>query len=98
MPESNQLTFSHKEVVELLVKEAKVHEGYWRLLINFNISAGNFGQTEQDANPGIQLLVTKIGIHRAESESPDTITIDAGRVNPKPRTARKTKSRSKSKP
>ena len=43
MPEVNQLFFTHKEVLELLIKKAKIHEGRWMLSTNFGFAAGNFG-------------------------------------------------------
>src|SRR5690606_35801655 len=42
MPEASQYTFSHKELLALLVKAAGLHEGKWMLLVTFGFTAGNF--------------------------------------------------------
>jgi hypothetical protein len=43
MAESTQIIFSHKEVVEALLKQHGIHEGIWGLFIRFGISATNIG-------------------------------------------------------
>jgi hypothetical protein len=89
MPEVNQLFFQHKEVIELLVKKADIHEGKWMLSVNFGFAAGNFGATPDQASPGAVATVLAIGIMRAAQDTPDTLQVNASIVNPPPTRLRK---------
>lgn len=84
MPEINQLFFQHKEVVELLIKKADLHEGKWVLSANFGFSAGNFGASPEQLAPGAIVAVLGIGLTRAAPETPEQIQVDAAVVNPRP--------------
>jgi hypothetical protein len=84
MPEVNQLFFAHREVLELLIKKANVHEGRWMLAVNFGFSAGNFGPGPDQILPGALLSVLGIGMQRAAAETPEVMTLDAAVVNPTP--------------
>jgi hypothetical protein len=83
MPDVQTYTFSHRELLELMVKGSDLHEGEWMLTINFGLSAGNFGPTSEDVLPGGILLVQNIGITRAAIGSPKALTVDASVVNPR---------------
>jgi hypothetical protein len=83
MPEINQLFFTHREVLELLIKKADVHEGRWMLALNFGFSAGNFGPGPEQISPGAILTVLAVGLQRAAGETPEAITLDAAVINPK---------------
>lgn len=82
MPEVNQLFFQHKEIVELLIKKAGIHEGKWVLAVNIGFSAGNFGPTLDQLVPGAVLTVLGIGLNRATPETPDALKVDASLINP----------------
>lgn len=82
MPEANQYTFSNKELLAILIKEAGVHEGRWMLIATFNFSAGNFGPTPEQMLPGAVTAVSNLGIQRSQAETPVEITLDAAVVNP----------------
>ncbi len=84
MPENTQITFSHREIIELLIKERNIHEGVWRLTIVFGLQAVNFGSPgSNDVFPSAIVPVQKIGIQRVgDDELPDGITVDAAKVNP----------------
>jgi hypothetical protein len=84
MPEANQIVFDNKELLELLLKKADVHEGKWILQIMFGFGPGNFGPTPDQMTPGVVVAVQKIGIQRATDETPVEMTIDAAVVNPPP--------------
>lgn len=68
MPEVNQLFFQHKEIVELLIKKADIHDGKWVLAVNLGFSAGNFGPTLEQVVPGAIVSVLGIGLARAAQE------------------------------
>jgi hypothetical protein len=82
MPEANQIVFDHKELIELLVKKAGVHEGRWMLLVMFGFGPGNFGPTSDQMTPGVVVAVQKVGIQRATPEIPLEMTVDAALINP----------------
>jgi hypothetical protein len=83
MPEVNQIFFSNKELLELLIRKADVHEGKWVLAVNFGFSAGNFGPAADQLSPGGVVAMMQAGIQRAVPETPDGMSIDAAVVNPK---------------
>jgi hypothetical protein len=90
MAEANQFTWTHKDLVKLFLKEQGIHEGRWWLLMNFGMSPGHFGPSEEQISPGIVVAVTSIGIQRvmpdAPQQPPSSLTVDAAEVNPKPKT------------
>lgn len=84
MPEANQYTFANKELLELLIKQADVHDGRWTLLVNFAFSAGNFGPSSDQMLPGAVTAIQHVGIQRAQADTPVEMTLDAKEVNPRP--------------
>ena len=89
MPEINQYTFSHAELVEAMIKKADVREGKWVIAITFGFGAGNFGANEEEAHPGAIVGVQKIGIQRAQADTPLSMQVDAAVVNPRQSKAKK---------
>lgn len=84
MPEANQYSFSNRELLELLIKKAGVHEGKWVLMATFGFGAANFGPTPDKMAPGAFTVINNIGIQRATAESPEEMTADASVINPSP--------------
>jgi hypothetical protein len=82
MPEASQYLFSHKELLETLIKKAGVHEGKWMILTNFGFSAGNFGPSQDQMAPGAVVVIQQMGIQRATPDAPEAMIIDAALVNP----------------
>jgi hypothetical protein len=82
MPEASSYIFKHREVVELLIKKAGVHEGNWMLLVTFGFGAGNMGPMPEEMSPGAFVAVTSIGIQQAPPDAPAALTVDAALVNP----------------
>ena len=95
MPEINQYLLNNKELLELIIKHSKFHEGKWMLMANFGIAPGNYGPAPGDSGPGVAFGVTKIGILRAGTDTPKEMTLDASEINP-PRKAPKPRKRTKS--
>ena len=96
MPEVGQITVSHREIVEMILRENGVTEGKWSLLLNMTLGTGMFGPSPQEANPGAVMTVAQIGVQRVEPgkpHSPGAIIVDAAALQTKPkseaRTARK---------
>ena len=92
MPETNQYTFTHKELLELMIKQADLHEGRWVLQANFGFSAANVGPTEDQTVPSAIAALNHLGIQRATEGSPSGLTLDAAEVNPAPTKRRARKS------
>ena len=84
MPEVNQIFISHQELLEMLVKKAKIHDGKWMLLVNFTFSGANIGPTPESAMPAAMVGVQNVGLMRAEPGAPTGLVIDASLVNPAP--------------
>jgi hypothetical protein len=84
MPEATQITFTHQELVELLVKKSGVHEGFWG--ISFEVGMGAAPPVTPASIPGAKIvpafmvLINKVGIMRFEQPNP--MTVDASQVNP----------------
>jgi hypothetical protein len=95
MPEINQIFFQHREIVELLIKKADLHDGKWMLSLNFGLSPGNFGLTPEQAVPGVVVAVTGIGLTRGASDTPEALQVDASVVNPAANKPRKRSSEPK---
>jgi hypothetical protein len=82
MPEINQVMYKHRELVELLIKHAGLHEGRWILMANFGFSAGNFGPSNDQMSPGAVVALTHLGLQRAQPDTPEEMSVDAAVVNP----------------
>jgi hypothetical protein len=89
MPEVNQYLFPHKELLEMLIKRAGVHEGKWGLIANLGFTPGNFGPSPEQMNPGAAVLILQMGIQKAGPEIPDSLSMDAASVNPPQKVGRR---------
>ena len=81
MPQANQYVFSNKELLELLIRQAGVHEGKWILMASFGFTAGNFGPSNEQMSPGVAVVISQMGIQRASAETPEAMSIDASVIN-----------------
>jgi hypothetical protein len=82
MAEIVKYTFSHKEVVEALLKQQGIHEGLWALYIEFGLAGVNLADPSGSGGvvPVAIIPIQKIGLQKGTAE--DTITVDAAKVNP----------------
>jgi hypothetical protein len=83
MAEASQFTFTHKELVEVLIKKAGVHEGKWMLLVNFGFAAINGGPSPDQIVPAAMAAIQSIGIQKAPDDGPPSLVADAAQVNPR---------------
>jgi hypothetical protein len=83
MAEASQITFSFKEIAELLIKRQKIHEGIWGIYVKFGIGAMNMGPTENEVRPTAIVPILELGLQKFDKES--NLTVDASKVNPKTR-------------
>ena len=82
MPEVSHLQFGSNELLEILIKEADIHEGKWVLSANFGVAPGNYGPSVDKVSPGILITVTHLGIQRATDDTPVGMWVDASVINP----------------
>ena len=80
MAKPSQYQLTHRELLELLVKDAGVKEGRWMLVANFGIAPGNFGPSPGESAPGVAFALQKVGIQKAEQNTPDELTVDASKI------------------
>jgi len=81
MPETKNITFSHKEVAEALIRYNNLHEGLWGLYVEFGLAGANVGSGPGgDLNPAAIVPVIRIGLQRFEK--PNNLTAEAAEVNP----------------
>ena len=83
MAKPTQYEFTHKEVVEVLLKSQNIHKGIWGLHIKFGIQAANMGGGADDLLPVAIVPLMSIGLQQVEEEN--NLSVDASKVNPKPR-------------
>lgn len=83
MPESTQFTYTHKEIVELLVKKAGLKEGKWQLVVTFGFGAANLGPDDKNLSPAGMVAVTNIGIQRVPdpNQSITNMMVDASELS-----------------
>lgn len=84
MADANQYTVTNKELVELIIRAAGVHEGKWVLMANLRFGPGNFGPSPAEMCPGAVVAVQQMGITRADAATPHEMQVDAAVVNPRP--------------
>jgi hypothetical protein len=77
MPDVESLSFTHIELLKLMIREAKIREGKWMLQVQFNIIGGNFGPDQGHVSPGAMIVVDQIGLARAKDGAPPSLVIDA---------------------
>lgn len=77
MPEIETYTFTHRELLSMLIKAAGVREGDWLLQVHFGFSAGNFGPNEESVAPGSLAVITHLGITKAKPDSPKALVMSA---------------------
>lgn len=83
MSEINQMTFSHKEIAEILLKSSPdIKEGHWGIYVEFGIQGANISIAESNQmTPAAIVPLVKIGIQRFKEENP--LTVDAAKINRK---------------
>lgn len=81
--------FSHKEVVEALIKQQGLHHGIWMLSVQFGIGAANVQNPENalDINPAAIIPIVSIGLQKKKEINP--LAVDASVVNPKSKKTKK---------
>jgi hypothetical protein len=78
---TNQIiSFSLREITEMLIKHQKLHEGFYDLSFEFQISVGGFGASPETVLPGAMFGISRIGL--SKSDKVNINSVDASKVNP----------------
>lgn len=87
MVDINQYTVKPREIVEMIIKAAGIHEGEWWLGLGYGFAPGNFGPNDAEIAPGVAVVVQNFLIQRVLPSTvpkpPAILTVDAAKVNPK---------------
>jgi hypothetical protein len=74
---NSEYLLSHQDLVKAVIIHQNIHEGFWRLNINFNVAATH-GKDVPD--PCVAVTIQGIGIMKADSS--DEMAVDAALANP----------------
>lgn len=75
---SSAYLLSHQDLVKAVIINQNIHEGFWRLDINFKVAATH---GKAVPNPCVAVTIEGIGIRKAEAG--DDMAVDAALANPK---------------
>jgi hypothetical protein len=98
MPEvENQIFFSHKAIVEEMIKLQGLHEGHWMMTVELGLRGTNLPVKEagglQTLTPSALVYIFRIGI--TQTKEPNDLSVDAAEVNPLKKAAAKSSKRSR---
>ncbi|MDP9237446.1 MAG: hypothetical protein M3P30_08640 [Chloroflexota bacterium] len=78
MAEAQQITFTYKELVEIMLRQQGISDGLWALFIKFGIGAANIGEGPDLIRPSAIVPVMEIGIQRTDDRT--NLTVDASEL------------------
>lgn len=83
MPEIKKIEYTIQQLVELIIKDQKIHEGNWILAARYLQGAVNMGQQADgsDVAPTSISILNSIGIEPVPAPTP--FSVDASAINPK---------------
>jgi hypothetical protein len=83
MAETKTITFTYRELAEILVRQQDQHEGHWGVFFEFAIAGGMvpFPPGSDSIVPAAIVPINKIGIQRFDDSN--AFTVDAAVVNPR---------------
>lgn len=80
------ISFSLREMTELLIKQQKLYEGLYELAFEFQIAIGEVGTSPENVLPGAMFGISSIGLSKSDNENINTV--DAAKVNPLKKTSK----------
>ncbi len=80
MADATQYLYKLKELTVLMLKDQKIHEGHWQILVNFGFGAANVGPNEAEMAPAAMVPVMGVGVQKVPEKTP--LSVDAAEVNP----------------
>jgi len=80
MPEPGQITYSLKEMTELMIRDQGIRTGFWMVWAQYaySVTIAVSGDPSGPTGPAVVSLLTEIGIQRAPEPGP--LTVDASEV------------------
>lgn len=84
---TEEIKFSYKEIVEMLVKKEGIHKGLWGIYVGFHLHGANVTLGDKEPLPASVVQITQIGIKPVKKL--DYLSVDAAEVNPAPSEAKK---------
>ena len=78
MPETTQISYSHKELTELILRDRGITTGHWAIYITFRLVGANAGLEEGDLKPVAMTFVESIGVTRVPEPNP--LSVDASKL------------------
>jgi len=91
MGESTQIIFKFSEIAEELVRKQGIHQGHWGICVKFAIAATNSPGPTGELLPTAIVPIFEMGIQKFDE--PNSLTVDASKVNPKKKETQKSKTR-----
>ena len=79
MPEAGQIIFTHKEVVEALLRRHGISDGIWALYVKFGIKGLNVGESNASLNPAAVIPILQIGLQKGD-KGESNISVDAKKL------------------
>ena len=80
MAQPTLISFSYKEIAEILIKNQGLTEGIWGLYLKFGIQATNVAIGPANLAPAAIIPVLEMGLQKFEEEN--SMSVDAAKVNP----------------
>lgn len=82
MAEVSQYNFSHKEMIETLIRKQGLNEGIWSLSFQLGFGATQVPSPTGSSEPIPAAIVSimSIGLQKTDKEGP--LALDAAKVNP----------------
>ena len=80
MPEPSQISFTHKEIVELLIRRQGLRQGIWGLYIKFGLGGANVGPNPDLLTPTAMVGIVEIGLRKFDVEG--NLAVDAAKIAP----------------
>ncbi|WP_143326171.1 hypothetical protein [Vandammella animalimorsus] len=86
MKEKKEFIFDVENLMRLMLKDAKIHQGRWAFSVNVEISAGTFrGAADGKPRPAHMLAFNQLALVDATNAPDDTpLVFDAALLNPLP--------------
>lgn len=82
MAEITQFEYTNKELVVLMLKDQRIHDGNWVLQAKFSFTAMNIGQLPDGTDASPAGVVAATGFALARVPEPLPFSVNAADVNP----------------
>ena len=83
MPEASQFEYKLRELTELMVRDRRIREGHWMLLVRFSLVAATLEDGAGGIGPASISRIESIGIQRVPEAN--AISVDASQLQSRAR-------------